>query len=147
MKINLSLILFLLSSVTFNTNNLYCQKTELAPCPNSPNCVSTQETRKRKKMDPLIYQESTTAAIKKLEKLLASYSNVTLTKKEGNYFHYEFVTRIGKFTDDVEFLFNGETKEIHFRSASRKGYGDFGKNRRRMKKIQKQWKAMDGSIE
>ncbi|HEY6084419.1 MAG TPA: DUF1499 domain-containing protein [Nitrospira sp.] len=40
-----------------------------------------------------------------------------------------------RFVDDVEFLFDDDTKTIHFRSASRVGYGDFGVNRRRMEEI------------
>ena len=88
-------------------------------------------------MDPISFTESAEDAIKKLEEVLASYSNATLVKKENNYFHYKFKTRIGRFIDDVEFVIDSEGKEIHFRSASRKGYGDFGKNRRRMKMIRK----------
>jgi uncharacterized protein (DUF1499 family) len=37
--------------------------------------------------------------------------------------------------DDVEFLADDEERRIHFRSASRTGYYDFGVNRKRMKKI------------
>ncbi|HJT19346.1 MAG TPA: DUF1499 domain-containing protein [Nitrospira sp.] len=40
-----------------------------------------------------------------------------------------------RFVDDVEFLFEEDTKTVHFRSASRIGYGDFGVNRRRMEEI------------
>ena len=49
------------------------------------------------------------------------------------------MTRLGKFTDDIEFLIDPTAKLIHFRSASRIGYGDFGKNKRRMKKIKSDW--------
>jgi uncharacterized protein (DUF1499 family) len=37
--------------------------------------------------------------------------------------------------DDVEFVFDDESKTIHFRSASRIGYGDYGVNRDRMEAI------------
>ncbi len=49
--------------------------------------------------------------------------------------HYEFTSFLLRFVDDVEFLFDDETKTIHFRSASRTGYGDLGANRRRMEEI------------
>jgi uncharacterized protein (DUF1499 family) len=42
-----------------------------------------------------------------------------------------------RFIDDVEFVFDDETKTVHFRSASRTGYSDFGVNRRRMDDIRK----------
>jgi uncharacterized protein (DUF1499 family) len=35
----------------------------------------------------------------------------------------------------VEFVFDEGSKTIHFRSASRVGYGDLGVNRRRMENI------------
>jgi uncharacterized protein (DUF1499 family) len=139
MKYFLPLIILLSMSWTTDSSSSFSEKTKLDPCPNSPNCVSTQETRKRKRMRPILFTESPDLAIEKLEKMLASKSRVTLVEKKGNYLHYEFKTKIGKFIDDVEFLFDEETKQIHFRSASRKGYGDFGKNKRRMKKIRKEY--------
>jgi len=114
---------------------------ELKPCPNSPNCVSTQEARKRKKMDPIAFTVSPDAAIQKLEQVIATYSNATLVTKKDNYLHYTFKTKLFKFIDDVEFIIDREEKVIHFRSASRKGYSDFGKNKRRMKKIRKEVEA------
>jgi uncharacterized protein (DUF1499 family) len=39
--------------------------------------------------------------------------------------------------DDVEFVFEDETKTIHFRSASKTGYSDFGVNRNRMEEIRR----------
>ena len=35
----------------------------------------------------------------------------------------------------AEFLFDDEAKTIHFRSASRTGYGDLGVNRKRMEQV------------
>jgi len=131
-------ILFLIT-VSLGINDNSMDNSKLRPCPNSPNCVSTQETRKRKKMEPISFTKSPDEAIKQLEKVLATFSNATLISKKDNYFHYEFKTRIGRFIDDIEFIVDRDKKEIHFRSASRVGYGDFGKNKRRMKKVRKRW--------
>jgi uncharacterized protein (DUF1499 family) len=87
----------------------------------------------------MLFTESSNSAIEKLKTMLANNSRATLVEEKGNYLHYEFKTKIGKFIDDVEFIFDEEIKQIHFRSASRKGYGDFGKNKRRMKKIRKEY--------
>ena len=128
---------------TTDSSFSFSEKTKLDPCPNSPNCVSTQETRKRKRMKPIPFEKSKEFSKKKLMGLLeVMIKNIdaTLIEEEGNYLHYEFKTKIGKFIDDVEFIFDEKNKQIHFRSASRKGYGDFGKNRRRMKKIRRQFK-------
>ncbi len=112
---------------------------QLKSCPKSPNCVCTQDSIKRKQAEPLSYSDSSEKAISQLKNLIREYENATLVNEKQNYMHYEFVTKLGKFTDDVEFLLDPENKMIHFRSASRTGYGDFGKNKRRMRKIQKAW--------
>lgn len=111
----------------------------LKPCPNSPNCVSTIEGRKRKQMPPLSFDKDIQQAKTQLKQLLATYPNTTLVNEDAQYLHYTFVTKLGKFTDDVEFFFDGAAQKIHYRSASRKGYSDMGANRRRMKKIAKIW--------
>ncbi len=90
-------------------------------------------------MDPIAFTGSVSSTVKKLDKMIQSFDNATLVEKEDDYLHYEFKTKIGKFIDDVEFQIDGKEKVIHFRSASRKGYGDFGKNKRRMKMIVRDW--------
>ncbi|MEJ6680482.1 MAG: DUF1499 domain-containing protein [Flavobacteriales bacterium] len=121
----------------FNLINSAVEK--LKPCPKSPNCVCTQEDNSRKKMEPIYFPGDAQEAATKLERLISNYESAVLVKQEPNYYHYEFVTRLGKFTDDIEFLIDPTAKLIHFRSASRIGYGDFGKNKRRMKKIKSDW--------
>lgn len=114
-------------------------KNKLKDCPNSPNCVGTQATKSNKKMKPLLYQGTIDEAIKKLKAIMSNRDNTKLIKEEHQYLHYEFKTSIGGFIDDVEFLLDEKKKQIDFRSASQKGYFDFWKNKRRMKKIQKEW--------
>ncbi|MEM6964700.1 MAG: DUF1499 domain-containing protein [Bacteroidota bacterium] len=116
------------------------EEIELASCPNSPNCVSTQEKRNRKRMRPIKIRHNTKYAMMKMKLLLDDdddFKRAKLIEEKENYLYYEFTTKVGKFIDDVEFLFDEKTKQIHFRSASRKGWSDMGKNRRRMKKIRK----------
>lgn len=114
----------------------------LKPCPDSPNCVCTQESRSSKKMVSLKFSDSLENPIEQLEKVINSYKRTTLVEKTDDYLHYEFKTALGGFIDDVEFVVDRQSKEIHFRSASRVGYSDLGKNRRRMKGIQKKWKKI-----
>lgn len=42
-----------------------------------------------------------------------------LVEEDESYLHYEFTSLLLRFVDDVEFLFDDETKTIHFSSASR----------------------------
>ena len=58
-----------------------------------------------------------------------------LVEEDEAYLHYEATSLLLRFVDDVEFLFDNETKIIHFRSASRTGYGDLGVNRKRMEQV------------
>lgn len=145
MKFFFPIIILLSMSWTTDSNFSFSKKTKLEPCPNSPNCVSTQETRKRKRMRPIEFKHSIEQAKMKMQMLLGNkddFPNVTLVEGKGDWQHYEFKTKIGKFIDDVEFIFDEKNKQIHFRSASRKGYGDFGKNKRRMKKIRKEYENL-----
>ena len=145
MKFIIAISFLVSSSFIFDAESFQTVETKLAPCPNSPNCVSTQETRRIKKMQAIPFSGSSIAIINELEKMLGSYENTTLIEKDGNYMHFEFLTRIGNFIDDVEFLIDDKDKVIHFRSASREGYGDFGKNKRRMKMIVKDWEKRIGN--
>jgi uncharacterized protein (DUF1499 family) len=70
-----------------------------------------------------------------LKAVIAALPRTKLIEDEELYLHYEFRSLLLRFVDDVEFLFDEKAKIIHFRSASRVGYGDFGVNRRRMEDI------------
>jgi len=110
----------------------------LDPCPNSPNCVSSQEARRSKRKAPYTYTTSTADAIAQLKSVIAErYPSAQLIQTTDNQLTYEFHTKVGKFIDDVVFVFDVEKSVIHFRSASREGYGDFGANKRRIRKIRK----------
>lgn len=109
----------------------------LAPCPSSPNCVSTQAQDDRHAIAPLRYQKPMAEAKEVLKTVVGSLPRVRLVEEDHTYLHYEFVSLIFRFVDDVEFLFDADAKVVHFRSASRTGYGDFGVNRRRMEEIRR----------
>ncbi|MFK7756548.1 MAG: DUF1499 domain-containing protein [Flavobacteriales bacterium] len=135
MRFTILLIALLACNKTANTQ----ERKMFKPCPNSPNCVSTQAEKKSQKMKPLVFEGEANLALQRVKKLIAQNPQAKLIEGEKGFLTYEFTTKLGKFIDDVEFLLDEEKSVIHFRSASRKGYGDLGKNRRRMKKIQKQW--------
>jgi uncharacterized protein (DUF1499 family) len=111
--------------------------TQLKPCPESPNCVSTQTQQKSKQMDPIPFKLSLKEVIKVIKSVVESLPNTHLEKESIHYLHYTFKSKIFRFTDDVEFLIDAEKKLIHFRSASRTGYSDMGVNKKRMTEIKK----------
>jgi uncharacterized protein (DUF1499 family) len=110
-------------------------RTRLDPCPSSPNCVSTQAQDAGHAIAPIRYRKSRVEAKEALKEVIRSLPRTKLVEEDESYLHYEFTSLLMRFVDDVEFLFDDETKTIHFRSASRTGYGDLGVNRTRMGEI------------
>ena len=107
----------------------------LRPCPSSPNCVSTQAQDEGHAIAPFRYRKSRAEAKEVLKEVIRSLPRVKFIKEDESYLHYEFTSLLLRFVDNVEFLFDDETKTIHFRSASRTGYGDLGVNRTRMEQV------------
>lgn len=106
----------------------------LAPCPSSPNCVSSRADDERHRVEPLCFTDDPTDAFARLGRILADRDDTTLVRKEDRYLRVEFRTRLG-FVDDGEFLMDPDGECIHVRSASRLGYSDLGKNRSRIEEI------------
>jgi len=124
----------------FGKNNFSIEKNNpLESCPSSPNCVSTFAKKKRKKLPPLKLNIQVREDKAAMKKIIAAFPRTKLIEERDDYLHFEFVTKLGKFTDDVEFYFDEKDRLIHFRSASQKGWSDMGANKRRMKKISKKW--------
>ena len=67
--------------------------------------------------------------------VLRSMKRCTIVTAKPAYVHAEFRSALFGFVDDVTFVFDDDERLIHFRSASRTGYYDFGANRNRMKEI------------
>jgi uncharacterized protein (DUF1499 family) len=109
----------------------------LRPCPASPNCVSTLTGAgdSRHAIAPYAYSQTVSDAKAVVKGVIAGLPRTKLVQEEEAYLHYECTSLLLRFVDDVEFLFDEGKKTIHFRSASRTGYGDLGVNRRRMEDI------------
>jgi uncharacterized protein (DUF1499 family) len=108
---------------------------DLAPCPDSPNCVSTKSKDPDRAMTPLPYLTSGRKSLDCLVAIIRDMKRATIVSAAPSYLHVEFRSALFRFVDDVEFVLDDPARLIHFRSASRAGYYDFGVNRRRMKEI------------
>ena len=75
--------------------------------------------------------------MQRIKELVEEMPRTKIVTVEDNYLHAEFRSSVFRFVDDVEFLIDPKERAIHFRSASRVGYSDFGVNRRRMEQIEK----------
>jgi alkaline phosphatase D len=107
----------------------------LKPCPQSPNCVSTQTDQEKKRRDPIAFSGTAEEARARIKKVVSAMPRTTLVEEDGNYLHYTFKTWPIPYIDDVEFVVDPEEQVIHYRSASRVGHSDLGVNSRRMAKV------------
>ena len=107
----------------------------LASCPDSPNCVCTLDDSEEHAIAPYRYRKTLDEAKAVVKQVFSELSRTKLVQEEAAYLHYEVRSLLFRFVDDVEILFDGASKTIHFRSASRTGYSDFGVNRRRMEDV------------
>ncbi|MGM7703143.1 DUF1499 domain-containing protein [Pseudalkalibacillus sp. Hm43] len=111
----------------------------LKDCPSSPNCVSSQTDSSNHYISPISYNGSSQHALSTLVNILKKMKRTKIVEEEGDYILAECKSKLFRFTDDVEFLFDKEQKVIEVRSASRMGYSDMGVNRKRIEKIRQQF--------
>jgi uncharacterized protein (DUF1499 family) len=122
-------------------SNLGVREGKLAPCPASPNCVSTQSEDETHGIAPLPYTTSTAEAKERLLRVIRSMERSTIITDEPDYIYAEFRTPGLRYIDDVEFYFDEAAGVIHFRSAARLPYYDFKVNRKRMESIRRAFEA------
>ena len=109
----------------------------LAPCPDSPNCVSSQspESDHEHYIAPFRFRGDSADAWQRMKAALLAEERVTIVEEREDYLHSEIRSLIFRFVDDVEFSLDVDAGLIHVRSASRVGYSDFGVNRKRVEHI------------
>ncbi len=124
--------------------NLGIRDGQLSPCPDKPNCVSSQATDKPHFIEPLGFSVQTNRAQRALISVLPGMEGAKVMTTEPLYVRAEFTSNTFKFVDDVEFLIDPLSNIIHVRSASRLGYSDLGVNRKRVEAIRQQFnKALE----
>ena len=131
---------FLLSvtiTVAVAAKQLGVQNGQLAPCPDSPNCVSTQAPPDdgQHYAPPIPFTGDAKKAMRAISEAVEATPRSKVVTKDKRYLHAEVRSLVFRFTDDVEFYVDNTAKVIHFRSASRVGRGDMGVNRKRMDKL------------
>ena len=118
----------------------------LAPCPGSPNCVCSDEPETSPRyIAPIVSMGSDAKAgdQDQARRLLAAIATY-LSKRPGYEVLYltddrltvEATTRLLRFVDDLEFRIRRGSVVV--RSASRVGFSDLGKNRRRIEALRRE---------
>ena len=104
----------------------------LADCPSSPNCVRSDADGKLAPFDlaglsVMAYQQNLAAAVE-------SDGGVVRDTRDG-YLWATYASRVFRFVDDIEWLYNPTSKGFDVRSAARTGYSDFGVNSKRVERL------------
>lgn len=86
-------------------------------------------------MAPIPFHTSADDAMNVIRASLADLPRTRIVVAGPRYLRAESRSLVFRFTDDVEFLIDGTSQQIHFRPASRVGRRDFGVNRRRMNEL------------
>lgn len=109
---------------------------DLSPCPATPNCVSSDGDGLVHGIAPLQLKVDAGVAWSALVTFLEEDQSMTvITNENEDYLHAEARTALFGFVDDVEFKARPDDNEIAMRSASRVGFSDLGKNRRRLENL------------
>jgi len=116
-------------------DNLGVRAGQLAPCPSTHNCVSSQSQDAAHKIEPLTYNSSSQMAMTDLKTVLQPLRRTKAIAQTDNYIYAEFTIPVVGFVDDVEFFLDENAKVIHVRSASRMGESDLGVNRSRIENL------------
>jgi len=119
--------------------NLGVTDGKLAPCPNKPNCVSSQADDRQHAVQPLPLKGNAEASMQRIKKVLADMPRTEVTAEKPHYIHAECTSRVLGFVDDVEFFCDGDA--IQVRSASRLGYSDLGVNSKRVEAIRRAYES------
>jgi uncharacterized protein (DUF1499 family) len=115
--------------------NLGIKDSRLAPCPSTPNCVSSdaaQGSHSVAAFQPIV---SPSAAWRELRAVLASLPRAEVVTATDDYMHIECRSAVFGFVDDLEFHLRPSENIIAVRSAARLGHSDFGVNRRRVENL------------
>jgi uncharacterized protein (DUF1499 family) len=112
----------------------------LRACPQTPNCVSSEEKDGSKGIAPLSFNSTTEKAWQKLRAAIKQTGGVV---KRDDYFYLwaTYTSTVFRFVDDMEFRLVPEKNIIHVRSGSRVGHSDLGVNRKNVEKLRKQFNS------
>lgn len=116
------------------------KEASLAPCPSTPNCVTSfnhpgiKNSQKLNSFSPNAGVEEAKMKIK----MFAVNEGGKLVTESSNYLRFQFTHKYLGLSDQTEFYFPNE-KIIHFRSASEINlFTDLGSNLRRIERIREQ---------
>ncbi|MFK5927326.1 MAG: DUF1499 domain-containing protein [Desulfuromusa sp.] len=125
----------LLSCSGKRPSNLGVSDSRLAPCPASPNCLSSDDLDSAHMTPPFQLVKPATEVWRVARELVSELPRTRIVNETSDYLHAECRSGVFGFVDDLELHLRPSKGIIAVRSASRLGYSDFGVNQRRIEKI------------
>jgi uncharacterized protein (DUF1499 family) len=107
----------------------------LAPCPNTPNCVSTEAERTSQQVRTVAFADAPGVAQARAKAALLAEPRSKIVSERAGALHGECRSMIFRFVDDVDIIVDSASHVFRFRSASRVGRSDLGVNRKRIDRI------------
>ena len=104
----------------------------LAPCPSSPNCVSSDAADAAHRIAALELAVPATQAWRAARAAVAALPRTKIVGESDGYLHAECSSAVFGFVDDLELHLRPAENVIAIRSAARLGHSDLGVNRRRV---------------
>lgn len=113
----------------------------LAPCPRSPNCVSSQASDAGHRVEPLALRVPSDAAWTAAKRAVQAMPRTRIVDERPGYLRAEATSLLFRFVDDLELALAEDGGRLDVRSASRVGYSDLGANRKRVEALRKALRA------
>ncbi len=111
---------------------------QLAPCPASPNCVSSLATDPKHRVEPFMLASTVDKSWPDLKAVVLDLPRSKLVAEQQGYLHVEVRSLILRFVDHLELGAEQGTNRVDVRSASSLGYSDLGVNRKRVETLRAQ---------
>ncbi len=115
--------------------NLGTSDSRLAPCPASPNCLSSDDLDSDHKIPPFQLVKPATEVWEVTRGIVSELPRTHIVSETSEYLYAECRSSLFGFVDDLELHLRPAEGIIAVRSASRLGYSDFGVNQRRIEAL------------
>lgn len=115
------------------------QEGRLLPCPDTPNCVSSEPGEPEgSAIDPLAFEGDPGDSWARARTAVEAVGGAIVSEEAG-YLRATCASLLFRFVDDLELRLDVEAGVIHVRSASRTGHSDMGANRKRVERLRSEF--------
>ena len=108
---------------------------DMAPCPPTPNCVSSDATDAAHLVTAFQLAVPSTDGWRTARAAVANLPRTRIVTETDDYLHAECSSAFFGFVDDIELHLRQVQGIIAVRSAARLGHSDFGVNRKRVENL------------